>query len=78
MTISANSVESGKCYKTATDQVRRVLNVSGDSVTYEARGHTLVQGIWGPRIKVSLDKFVADVVAEVACDFDPDLAPKKN
>jgi hypothetical protein len=80
MTISTNSVKKGKCYRTAADppQVRRVLDVDAGSVTYEARGHKLVQGNWGRKITASMDTFLAAIVAEVPCDFDPDFGSKKS
>jgi hypothetical protein len=45
MAVNANSVATGKCYATSTTQVRRMLGIKGDQVTYEARGREREFGV---------------------------------
>ena len=71
MAVNANSVATGKCYATSTTQVRRVLVIKGDQVTYEARGKKARKGIWGAKATSDRATFAAEVDREVSADFDP-------
>ena len=38
MGVAVGNIEVGKCYVTAWGEIRRVLEISGGKVTYDARG----------------------------------------
>lgn len=75
MGVSVSDIAVDKCFRTSGNQVRRVLEVNGDDVVYEARGHKLPPKgqLWGPKVTVNAEKFTADVEEEVAWDWDPDF-----
>jgi hypothetical protein len=68
MGIAINSIQVGKFYVTAMGQVRRVLEISGGKVKYEARGRTAEGGPAASWTTVGDGRFANDVEREVPCD----------
>ena len=68
MAVDPTTVAKGKCYRTSSDQHRRVYSVDADKVTYQS---------WGGKVgnhtghlhrnTVNRNKFAADVEAEIPC-----------
>jgi hypothetical protein len=71
MGVAIDSIKVGKCYVTALGQIRRVLEISGGRVKYEARGKTAEGGSWGSWTTVGDGRFANDVEREVPCNYDP-------
>lgn len=61
MTISDSDIELGKCYVTGLSEVRRVVDLDMDEVTYETVGGA--QSV----VTVSREKFAAEIDREVGC-----------
>ena len=59
MPLTAAELAVDKCFVTAGGQVRRILELDGDSVTYESRGKKSrpKSAIWGPKVTATVDKF---------------------
>jgi hypothetical protein len=78
MAISVGDIKEGKCYVTPGSQVRRVLEIKTDKVTYEARGKKAIRRgyQWNPKQTVSAEKFATDVDKEVN-SWDPDYRQQK-
>ena len=74
MTVDPARISIDKCYVTLTGQVRRVLGVTANDVTYEARGKKNKPFPWGGQITVNRLKFANDVDREVPCHYDPDFS----
>lgn len=72
MPISESKISEGKCFVTSTFQVRRVIAVNGDTVTYESRGKR-ARG-WSSRQDAKKATFASAVEREVSCDYDPDFS----
>jgi hypothetical protein len=72
MPIPLNSIRLGWCYATALDDVRKVIDISGRSVTYVVRGKlafpTWDKNQWRTTTK---EAFTYEVVGEVPCDWRP-------
>ena len=69
--MQASEIEEGKCYRAGT-QVRHVVSIENDIVTYTSRGKKWTQG-WetkGPWIKANIDAFANAVDEEVPCHID--------
>jgi hypothetical protein len=76
MSVAPSSIDVGRCYLTANNQVRRIVEItSDDRVNYEARGARNVTG-WhpGPNLSSlpSRERFASDVERQVDCDWHPD------
>lgn len=75
MPLTPNDIAVGKSYKTAGNQYRKVLNIEDGMVTYETGGSDAAQRKKDRNphreAPVSVEKFAADVVAEVREDWDP-------
>ena len=70
MPINAGSIRLGHCYATAGGDVRKVIEVQGDNITYVVRGK-LAFPTWD-RAKwhsVPRDWFATQVSREVPCDW---------
>jgi hypothetical protein len=78
MPVDPSTVAKGKCYATSGGQVRRVLGISGNDVTYESRGKRMVAGSWSARNTAKLDTFAAAVDKDVPCHYDPDTAAENS
>ena len=80
MPVDPTSLAIGKCYKTTSQQVRRITEITNDGlVGYESRGKSYSGpsswGYGGP-IKSqwpSKEVFASQVDAEVRCDWDPNF-----
>jgi hypothetical protein len=68
MPISANEVAVGRCYSTALNQVRRVLKIENDEVTFEERSGTEFAGSSLMRTTVGIARFVHEVDRQVPCN----------
>ena len=76
MAVDPNSLSVGKCYVTASGQVRRVTDITMTGrVDYEARGSRKVdkwhRGATQSNLP-SLARFAGDVDREVKCSYHPD------
>jgi hypothetical protein len=74
MPVPPNEIEIGKCYVTATGQVRRVIAIENKQVTYDARGKRAIpkDKSWGAGATVALETFASAVEKEVEWFYDPD------
>ncbi len=70
MTVEAYSISVGRCYVTHTSEVRKVLEIDGQTLTYVARGK-LAFPSWDREMRRSTTKetFARDVEREVPCDW---------
>ena len=68
--METGSILVGRCYATLTNDVRRVLAVDGQSVTYVVRGKMAFPS-WDPNAWQSTNKqnFASEVRSEVPCDW---------
>jgi hypothetical protein len=68
------TIVKGKCYRTSSDQHRRVYDVKGNEITYETWGGN-VGNCEGhlPRKTVNRDQYAADVEEEISCP--PNMKP---
>lgn len=69
MTVEANSICVGKCYVTYKREVRRVLEIEGQRLTYVARAK-LAFPSWDRELwrVTTTEVFAQDVEREVPCD----------
>ncbi len=69
MAVEANSISVGRCYLTYKREVRKVLEIEGERVTYVARGR-LAFPAWDRELwrVTTTDTFARDVEREVPCD----------
>ncbi len=83
MPIDPNSIAVGLCYKTTSEQVRKVISLEGDDIGYAFRGSKNRKD-WeksGHRRTTTRNKFVLEVEREVKCHWDedyPELARVPN
>jgi hypothetical protein len=70
MAIEPGSILVGRCYATPPGEVRRVLEVDRQSVTYVVRGK-LAFPSWDKRAwqSTSKESFAREVSREVPCDW---------
>ncbi len=69
--LQSHEVRTGKCYRTPVGQVRRVIEISRDTVTYEEVGRTAdSEGTSVMRVRESLECFASRVMGEVPCSRD--------
>jgi hypothetical protein len=69
--MQPHEIRAGKCYRTSVGQVRRVIEISRDTVTYEEVSRTAVsEGTSVMRVTESLERFASRVVDEVSCARD--------
>jgi hypothetical protein len=68
--METGSILVGRCYVTPANDVRRVLAVDGQSVTYVVRGKMAFPS-WDPKARQSTNKqnFASEVSSEVSCDW---------
>jgi len=52
MAVEPSEVKIGRCFVTARNQVRRVIDITNDKVQYEARG-SRSSDPWGPGSNLS-------------------------
>ena len=77
MAVTPEKIEVNKCYRTSTGEVRRVIGVSNDEITFEVRGrHTRFP--WDRRPRQSRQAFASQVVEEVTSHSDPVLGGTKT
>ena len=69
MTVEANSICVGRCYVTHNREVRKVLEIDGQKLTYVARGKMAFPS-WDREIwrLTTMETFARDVEREVPCD----------
>jgi len=76
MSIDPQTIAKGKCYKTATNQHRRVYDVTGDLVTYESWSGPIGNHVGNlHRDKISRDGFAQAVEAEIPCPININPLP---
>jgi hypothetical protein len=70
MAVEANSISVGRCYVTHTNEVRKVLEIDGQKLTYVARGKMAFPS-WDREMRRSTttETFARDVEREVPCDW---------
>jgi hypothetical protein len=70
MTVEANSICVGRCYVTHDSEVRKVLEIDGQKLTYVARGK-LAFPAWDQEMRrlTTRETFARDVEREVPCDW---------
>jgi hypothetical protein len=70
MTVEAHSISVGRCYVTHNNEVRQVLEIDGQKLTYVARGKLAFPAwdhdLWRLTTK---ETFARDVEREVPCDW---------
>jgi hypothetical protein len=75
MPINAGAIRLGHCYATAGGDLRKVIEVRGDIITYFVRGKlafpTWDKAKWR---SVSRGAFTYEVTREVPCDWQPEEA----
>lgn len=69
MTVEANSICVDRCYLTHKREVRKVLEIEGDRLTYVVRGK-LAFPAWDREMwrVTTTDTFAKDVEREVPCE----------
>ena len=68
MSVDQKTIAVGKCYRTATEQHRRVYAISGSDVTYESWGGNVGNHTGHlNRDTVSIEDFANAVEEEIAC-----------
>jgi len=73
MPINAGSIRLGHCYATATNQIRKVLEVDGMAITYVVRvDGKLTFPTWDRRRRQTTKRedFAREVTREVPCDWE--------
>ena len=70
MALSSGSVRLGRCYLTWAGDVRKVLEIKGEIVTYVVRGK-LAFPSWDRKLWRSTNRelFAEQVKGEVSCDY---------
>ena len=70
MMVDVNSISVGRCYVTANREVRQVLELDGQKLTYVARGKMAFPA-WDQELQrhTTKDTFARDVEREVPCDW---------
>ena len=78
MPLNPNTIKVGNCYKTSGEQHRRVIEITGDQVTYESwggkagyRGGPLSQNT------ASLDTFSNAVDGSISCPTNLPPMPRR-
>jgi hypothetical protein len=69
MAIRTGSIAVGKCYATATNEVRRIVKIDGMKVTYVTRGKMAFPS-WDKQswMYASREMFALEVSGEVTCE----------
>ena len=73
MPINAGSIRLGHCYATATDQVRKVVEIDRTAVTYvERECGKLTFPTWDRRRRKTTTRkdFAGEVTREIPCDWE--------
>lgn len=70
MTVETNLIGVGRCYLTPQGEVRKVLEIEGQKLTYVARGK-LAFPSWDRDLcrDTTTETFARDVEREVPCDW---------
>ncbi len=73
MAISSGAIRLGHCYVASGGDVRKIIEIKGEQVTYVVRGK-LAFPSWDQKLwrSTSRDAFAYEVKAEVPCDWQPD------
>ncbi len=69
MAVEANLICVGRCYATHSREVRKVLEIDGEKLTYVVRGK-LAFPVWDHEMRrlTTMETFARDVEREVPCD----------
>lgn len=69
MPVEAKAIMVGRCYVTHAREVRKVLEIDGQKLTYVARGKMAFPS-WDREMRrtTTTDTFALDVEREVPCD----------
>jgi hypothetical protein len=72
MPVEAKTISVGRCYVTHAREVRKVLEIDGQKLTYVARGKMAFPS-WDPEMRrvTTTETFAYDVDREVPCDWHP-------
>ena len=70
MMVEASSISVGRCYVTPSREVRKVLELDGQKLTYVSRGK-LAFPSWDKEMyrQTTRETFARDVEREVPCDW---------
>ena len=70
MMVDVDSISVGRCYVTPHREVRQVLALDGQKLTYVARGKMAFPA-WDSELQrhTTKDTFARDVEREVTCDW---------
>ncbi len=70
MAVEPGSIVVGRCYATPSSEVRRVLEIEGQTVRYVVRGK-LAFPSWDKNVwqSTSKESFAKEVSREVPCDW---------
>jgi hypothetical protein len=73
MPIPASSLPVGHCYATALDEVRKIVELDRNLLSYVVRGK-LAFPAWDKKLwrSASREVFAREVTREVPCDWRPD------
>ena len=73
MAISSGAIRLGHCYVTSGGDVRKIIEIKGEQVTYVVRGK-LAFPSWDQKLwrSTSRDAFAHEVKAEVPYDWQPE------
>jgi hypothetical protein len=72
MAVETKSICAGRCYVTHASEVRKVLEIDGQKLTYVVRGKMAFPS-WDPEMRRSTttELFAREVEREVTCDWQP-------
>jgi len=72
MAVETNSIGVGRCYVTHASEVRKVLEIDGQKLTYVVRGKMAFPS-WDREMRRSttMEIFARDVEREVSCGWQP-------
>lgn len=78
MPIAPKDVAVDGCYRTLDDEVRHVMNISGDQVSFEARDSTYRRYPWEQRPAQTRARFASEVVEPVSSHWNTTFRPLKE
>lgn len=72
MSVDPKTVEVGKHYVKKGGQMRKVLEIANDDVTYASESARTIKKTWSQHQTAKLDTFAHDVDREVDAHYNPD------
>jgi hypothetical protein len=67
MSTEVSQVRIGTCYRTRSSELRQVRAIENDMVSYVVVVHTARETSVGPMERVTLSRFVMDLVVDEPC-----------